>query len=80
MLVQVDFTKIGIRASERGYDAKKWEADFALNALMEIPEQYKIIRNLGLLGKKNFNRPLTLVNVVPINPVGNTENFAPNTH
>eukprot|EP01025_Chloroclados_australasicus_P016441 TRINITY_DN1826_c0_g1_i1.p1 TRINITY_DN1826_c0_g1~~TRINITY_DN1826_c0_g1_i1.p1 ORF type:complete len:323 (-),score=41.31 TRINITY_DN1826_c0_g1_i1:516-1484(-) len=35
------------------YDVEKRQATFALHSLMEVPEQYKIIKNLGLLGKRD---------------------------
>ena len=44
--VQVNFTKLGAVAQQRGYSAAKWEADFALAALQEIPDQFAIIQKL----------------------------------
>lgn len=52
----VNFTQI----MSRPIPASKKEAEFALSALMEIPEQFKAALNLQLLGKRRgfLNRPV----------------------
>lgn len=45
----VNFTSI---LSRYRHDPSKLEARFAVDALMEIPEQFKIIQKMGLLGRK----------------------------
>ena len=63
--MQVNFTELGKRAAAQRFSAAHWEADFALEALMEVPDQYKIISRLGLLGNAQLPAPSQSVRVIP---------------
>lgn len=47
----VNFTELAEKAKRQKFDAAKWEAAFAHQALMEIPEQYIKIKEMRLLGR-----------------------------
>lgn len=51
----VDFNKVRHRA-RREETRDSMEAKFALHCLMEVPDQYALIKNLGLLDAHNFPR------------------------
>jgi hypothetical protein len=59
----VNFSEIGRQAEVQKWSAAKWEAEFALKALMEVPEQYAIIVDQGLLGSSQPGREATPVRV-----------------
>mmetsp|Transcript_3799 Transcript_3799/g.9493 ORF Transcript_3799/g.9493 Transcript_3799/m.9493 type:complete len:509 (-) Transcript_3799:566-2092(-) len=68
----VNFTEIA--AGPLRHDPPRMEAQFALRALMEIPEQYKLIQKLGMLGRQ---RPLRIQPAPPLDPPGPTGAQAP---
>lgn len=63
--LQVNFTELGKRAAAQSFSASKWEADFALAALMELPDQYKTISAMGMLGNDRLLVPGHNVRVIP---------------
>jgi E3 ubiquitin-protein ligase RGLG len=46
----VNFTRLAENAAKNGWTREKWEADFAMKALTEVPEQFASILRHGMLG------------------------------
>lgn len=51
LLQFVNFTEIAERAARQAMPASKWEANFALSSLMEIPDQYAYLLKAGAIGR-----------------------------
>lgn len=68
----VNFTEVAYRYPA---DSTQREAAFALKALMEIPDQYKAIQSLKLLGKTALSRPRQTPLPPPLSP--HTAHFQP---
>jgi hypothetical protein len=57
-----------------GWTTARWEADFALGALMEVPDQYATIIRMGMLG----NCPARAVTATSVSLLRNKHAKSPN--
>jgi hypothetical protein len=58
----VNFTELAERAAKQNAPAAKWEAEFALEALVELPDQYSMLVKRGMIGRCP-DKPLPVTSV-----------------